>query len=203
MAVKSTKTPAASRPAANPASKPAVQVAAPAVETVKQATRTVSETAAAVNQKEASVNDTIKNAAQTATNKAETVMADMNTRAKAAFEKGSKAFEDMNDFSKGNVEALVESSKIAAKGFEKIGQDAAEYGRTSFEKATAAFRQMASVKSPAELFRLQSEYVRDSFDTMVAETSKNSEAMLKLAGEIAQPISNRVAVAADKMKVVA
>ena len=40
-------------------------------------------------------------------------------------------FEDINEFNKGNVEALVESSKIAAKGFETLGQDAAEYAASS------------------------------------------------------------------------
>ena len=38
---------------------------------------------------------------------------------------------------------------------------------------------------------------------MVAETSKNTEAMLKLAGEVAQPISNRLALAADRFKAAA
>jgi hypothetical protein len=38
---------------------------------------------------------------------------------------------------------------------------------------------------------------------MVAQTSRGTEATLKLAGDVAQPISNRVAVAAEKMKVVA
>ena len=53
------------------------------------------------------------------------------------------------------------------------------------------------------LFKLQSDYVRSAFDSIVAETSKNTEAMLKLAGEVAQPISNRVAVAAEKVKIAA
>jgi phasin family protein len=137
------------------------------------------------------------------TAKAQTVFADVNERTKSAMEKSSKMFEDMNDFAKGNVEAIVESSKIAAKGFETIGQDAAEYSRKSFEGATAAMKQFASVKSPTELFKLQSDYMRSAFDSLVAETSKNTEAMLKLAGDVAQPLSNRASVAAEKIKIAA
>ncbi|MGN6375321.1 MAG: phasin family protein [Sphingomonas sp.] len=150
--------------------------------------------------------ETARNAAdamKTGADRAQGLFIDFNDRAKSAMERGSKMFEEMNDFAKGNVEAVVESTRIAAKGFESLGQEAAEYGRKSFEHATAAMKSFASVKSPTELFKLQSDYVRSAFDSLVAETSKNTESMLKLAGEIAQPLSNRAAVAADKMKVAA
>lgn len=149
--------------------------------------------------KETDTMDTVKKTAA----KAETLFADFNDRAKAAFEKGTKAFDEVNEFAKGNVEAVVESSKIAAKGFESLGQDAAEYSRKSFETATAAMKSFAGAKSPTDFFKLQSDYLRSAFDSMVAETSKNTEAMLKLAGDVAQPLSNRAAVAAEKIKVAA
>jgi phasin family protein len=151
---------------------------------------------AAAARKEFQMEDTVK---KTAAN-AQTLFADFNDRATAAFEKSTKLFDEMNDFAKGNVDAVVESSKIAAKGFESFGQDAADYSRKSFESATAAAKQFASVKSPTELFKLQGDYVRTAFDSIVAETSKNTEALLKLAGDIAQPLSNRAAVAAEKIK---
>lgn len=149
--------------------------------------------------KEFMMNDAIKEV----TEKGQAYMADLNVKAKSAVEKGTKAFEDMNEFSKGNVEALVESSKIAAKGVETLGQGYADYTRKSFEGLTVALKSFASVKSPAEFFKLQSDYVRGQFDSVVAETSKNTEALIKLAGDVAQPISNRVAVAAEKIKVAA
>ena len=131
------------------------------------------------------------------------VFADMNDRAKAAFEKSGKMVEEFNDFAKGNVEAIVESSRITAKGFESIGQEAAEYGRKSFEGFTATLKNLATVKSPADFFKLQSDYIRASFDSAVAEASKGTETMIKLAGDAAQPLSNRFAVAAEKVKTVA
>ena len=109
----------------------------------------------------------------------------------------------MNEFNKGNVEALVESSKIAAKGLETLGQGYAEYARKQFEGMTATMKSFAGIKSPTEFMKLHSDFVRGQFDSMVAETSKNTEAMIKLAGDVAKPISNRVAVAAEKLKVAA
>lgn len=154
---------------------------------------------ASLKQKGKTMADTIKNM----TAQGEKFVSELKTRAEDAVSKGKAYFADANEFNKGNVEALVESGKIAAKGFEKLGQDAADYTRKSFEHTTAAFKGMAAVKSPTELMKLHSDYVRSSFDMFVAEMSRSTEASLKLAGEIAQPISNRFAVAAEKVKLAA
>ncbi len=130
----------------------------------------------------------------------QSMFADMQTRTKASVEKSSKLVEEMSAFAKGNVEAMMTSGRIAAKGAETLGQEAVEYGKKSFEGAAAAFKGMVAAKSPTELFKLQSDYARASFDAAVTEGSKLSEAWLKLVGEIAQPLSSRVAIAADKIK---
>lgn len=176
----------------------------PKVEAAPVETPTKAEPApAAAAQKGTAMNDTVKKITTENTERAQALFGDINARAKTAMEKGSKMFEEMNDLNKGNIEAIVESSKVVAKGAESIGQQAAEYGRKSFENATVAMKSFASVKSPTELFQLQSDFVRATFDSFVAETSKNSETVLKLAGEAMQPISNRFAVAAEKIKTAA
>lgn len=179
-------------------------VAIPAVEKVVTAvsekiSAVAAEAVPAIKKEVTKMEATIKDA----TVKGEAMFSDMNTRAKTAMEKGAKAFEQMNDFSKGNVEALVESGKIAAKGFESMGQGYAEYARKSFEGMTATMKSFAGVKSPTEFMKLHADFVRGQFDSAVAETSKNTEAFIKLAGDVAKPISNRVAVAAEKLKIAA
>lgn len=147
--------------------------------------------------------ETIMETIENVTAKTQTAFNDATAQAKGAVEKGQKMFDDANEFGKGNIEALVESSKIAARGLEALGQEAAAFAKKSFEEATAAAKTMASVKSPTELMKMQSDYVRAAFDAMVQQTSHNTEAMLKLAGEVVQPLSNRASLAAEKMKVVA
>ena len=143
---------------------------------------------------------TIKNAAEDMQTRATAAFGDMNTRAKDAMSKGTKAIEELVEFSKGNVEAIVASGRVAAKGAEEIAKYSAEDGRTSVEKANATAKQFAAVKSPTEFFQLQGEVAKQTLDALVAEGSKFTESYLKLIGEIAQPISNRVAVAAEKVK---
>ncbi len=202
------ETPAAEQPAAPvvetaPVETPAVETVTetPVIETpIVETIAAVAEEAPAIIKKEVTkMNDTIKDAAE----KGQAYFAEFSAKAKAAAEKGAKAFEEMNEFGKGNVEALVESGKIAAKGFEALGQGYADYARKQFEGTTAALKGFAAVKSPTEFFKLHSDYVRGQFDSFVAESSKNTEAMIKLAGDVAKPISNRVALAAEKIKVAA
>ncbi len=147
--------------------------------------------------------ETGKKFAEDAKVRLQSMVGDFNDKAKAAAEKSSKAVEELSEITKGNMEALVESSKIAAKGVESMGQSAAEYGRASFEKTSATLKSFASVKSPVEFFQLQSAMMTSAFDAMASETAKTSEAFLKLAGEIAQPISNRAAIVSDKLKALA
>jgi phasin family protein len=194
-------------PAVEAASQEAVETVQAAAEPAEVAvaetinvTEAVAETAAETIVKETT---TMATNFENNTAKAQALFADWNDRTKAAVEKSTKLVEEANEFAKGNLEAVVESSRIAAKGFETLGQDAAEYGRKSFESATAALKSFATVKSPTEFFKLQSDFLRGAFDSYVAEASNNTEAVLKLAGDAAQPISSRFAVAAEKVKTAA
>ena len=145
--------------------------------------------------------DSIMDVTNDTTQKAQAMFSDLTARSQGAVEKSQKMFGEIAEFNKGNVEAFVESSRIAARGFETMGQDAVAYAKSSFEGMTQALKTLSTVKSPTEFMKLQADYARSAFDAMVAQTSKSTETTLKLAGEVAQPISNRVAVASEKMKV--
>jgi phasin family protein len=132
--------------------------------------------------------------------KAQAVFGDFNARAKAALEKSAKFGEELTDLAKGNVEALVQSSKAATKGAESLAEHAAEYGKKHLERTTSALSGFAAAKSPAEFFQLQSDFARASIDDAIAGASRFSEAWLKLASEVVQPLSSRYAVAAEKIK---
>jgi len=186
-------------PAAAPVAAP---VAAPAPQPHAVAT-----VAAALDKGKTVMNDTI-NQAQTAAKtfanetgeRATAMFGDLNSRAKDAMSKGTKVVEDLVDFSKGNIEALVASGRVAAKGTEDIAKYSAEYGRKMIEDANATAKQFAAVKSPTEFFQLQSDVAKKNLDSMVAEASKFTEHYVKLLGEIAQPLQNRAAVAVEKVK---
>ena len=125
-------------------------------------------------------------------------VAGMQTRAKAAFEKGTEMTADMTAFQKGNFDALVESGKVLAAGLQDLGRTAVEDARTSAEALTADVKKMAAVKSPTELFQLQGEIARRNLDTIVARTSQNAQVMMKLANDMFAPLSTRASVAMER-----
>ena len=139
-------------------------------------------------------------ATQAVTDRVQAIFGDVNERARTAVEKNSRIVEEFTELTRGNVEALVASSKVAVRGVETLSQEAAEYSRKSFEEASSALRSLTEVKSPTDLFRLQSEFAKSQFDSIVAESTKVSEAVIKLAGEVFEPISTRYSVAAERVK---
>ncbi|MXO92289.1 TIGR01841 family phasin [Erythrobacter arachoides] len=128
---------------------------------------------------------------------------EMQSRAQAAYEKGTANLSDMTDFAKGNVEAMVESTKVMAEGMQALGKTYAEEAKSAYETITADLKEMAAVKSPTELFQLQGRMMRRNFDAMMAVGTRNTDAAVKLANDVAAPLSGRVNIAAEKMSKVA
>jgi len=125
------------------------------------------------------------------------------TKAKAAYEKGTEVATEVTEFAKGNVEAFVESGKIFAAGAQTLGKGYVEEAKTAYETLTADVKELAAVKSPTELFQLQGKIARRNFDMFVATSSKNTEAFLKLANDTVAPLTGRVEVATAKLAKVA
>ncbi len=135
-----------------------------------------------------------------ATQKATDFFADIREKAGEAAEKGKKFAGEAVEFNKANVEAMVEAGKIAAKGAQELGQTNFEYAKSNFAEVQAAVKEVTAVKSPTDFVKLQGDFARKGFDIAVAQTSKNTEALVKLANDMFQPLSNRFAVAADYFK---
>ena len=144
--------------------------------------------------------DTAKKFTAQTTEKATEMFNDVTARAKTAFAKSGEVAKDVTAFSKDNLEAVVESGKIAAKGMQTAAQTAADFTRKNFEATTTMLKTVAAVKSPTELLKVQGDFAKSQFEAAVAEMSKSSEFTLKLMGEMFQPISNRYSVAAEMVK---
>ena len=124
---------------------------------------------------------------------------DAGERSQQLAAKSQKAAEELTDLAKANVEAIVEAGRIAAGGVKALGQDVIASGREGIEQASDAVKTLAEAKSPAEFFQIQSELARASFDRLVAETSKLTERVVKLAGEAAEPLQTRASLNAERI----
>ena len=128
----------------------------------------------------------------------QTMFADANERSQDFAKRRQKVAEELADLARANVEAVVEASRVAAEGARSIGQKVVASNRDGIEQAADAIRSLAEAKSPTEYLQLQSELARASFDRTVAETSKLTESLVKLAGEAFQPLSNRATANAER-----
>ncbi len=124
--------------------------------------------------------------------------ADANERGQELVQRSQKVAEELADLARANVEAIVEAGRVASEGARSIGQDVVAYSRDGVEKTADAIRSLAEAKSPTEYLQLQSEFARASFDRAVAESSKLTESLVKLAGEAFQPLSNRASANAER-----
>ena len=150
--------------------------------------------------KDTTMATTAKKTAEDFSSKIQDAMKDAQGRAKTAFEKSQAAMGDVNEFSKGNLEALVETGKVLANGVQTMGKSYVAEVKSTFETMQADAKELTSVKSPKEFVELQSKLMRKYFDNAVAYNSKNAEAALKLANEAFQPISSRVSLAVEKVR---
>jgi phasin family protein len=186
----------ASKPAAPKTAVTATPVFANLINRVKKettmATTKIETTAETVKAK-------IAEGVETMTTQSKAAFEQASTKAREALDKGVKGLEEYNSMNRDNVEAIMASGRIAAKGFETISKHIAEVSKKNWEANVSAFKSLSGLKSPTEVFKFQSEFAKSQFDVAVADFSKLTETVVKLAGEVAEPIQNRVALTVDKV----
>ena len=134
------------------------------------------------------------------TEKFEAMIGEAQARQEELVKKSQKAAEELAELTRANIEAMVESGRIAAQGTKDLSGDLIEDGRTGMEKQADVAKKLAEAKSPTEFFQLQADFMQAAFDNMVQESSKLTEKMIKLQSDAMQPVSNQASVAADKVK---
>src|SRR5687768_5659699 len=202
--------PVAKKPAARRVRKPAAPVIEAVKKVNKRATKTVKRTRKAAKVASAKQIEGIKTMTYDfnqlfagfqlpGTDKYQQFVAEAGERSQQIAAKSQKAAEELSELAKANVEAIVEASRIYAGGAKALGQDVIASGRDGIEQASDAVKTLAEAKSPAEFFQIQSELARASFDRFVAETSKLTERVVKLAGEAVEPLQTRASLNAERI----
>lgn len=125
---------------------------------------------------------------------------EFQVKMQSMMEKQMKSMADVTEFTKGNVEAMIESAKAATSGAEVLATQFVETSKAAVEEAQTAFKSFATAKTPNELIQQQNDFAKAQFDKVVANWSKATETWMKVAGEVVQPLSNRMALAAETVK---
>ncbi|MCG5239990.1 phasin family protein [Azospirillum doebereinerae] len=125
------------------------------------------------------------------------------TAAKEQFEKATtqllKSYEDLQAAGKANVEALVESSSIAAKGAEDLSREVVAYSQSALDKTITTGKALLTAKSLQEVVELQNSFLKSSFDSLIAETTRIHELSVKVTNEALAPLNARVTATVETL----
>jgi len=108
--------------------------------------------------------------------------------------------EDVTAFGQLNVDAFTKASELATKAVEGINEEITSYSKKSFDDSVAAAKDLASAKTPTELFEKQSAFAQSAFDGFVAQATKMNEIFTSAAKDITAPIGERFEAATESMK---
>ena len=109
-----------------------------------------------------------------------------------------KTAEDFVAFNQGNMEALVKAGQVWAAGVQDLSKSFAASAQAQVEETLAAVKALSGVKSLKEAVDLQTNLARSSLEKAVTETSKLTDASVKLAEQTWAPLTARVTLAVEK-----
>ncbi len=96
-------------------------------------------------------------------------------------------FEDMQKFSKDQVDVAMESIGAFSKGFQALASEAADYSKESFEAGSAALEKLLSAQSLDKAVAVQSDFARTAYEGYVGRASKFSEIVADMAKSAFKP----------------
>lgn len=115
-------------------------------------------------------------------------------------EKSLAALNDVNGYSKKNLEALVASVTAATKGAEALGAEQMAYSKKAVEDQVAAAKSLAGAKSVQEAVELQTAFAKTALEGYMAHVSKLSETVAASVKESMKPLNERVTAAVERVQ---
>jgi len=118
----------------------------------------------------------------------------------AAVKAGTEAFknyEDVLSLSKGNIDAMVASGSLFAKGMQDINKAWFELAQTSIEESAKVAKAVLASKSLPEAVEIQSNFVKGNYDKAMADSQKIADMSVKLVEEVSAPLNERVNLAVE------
>jgi len=103
--------------------------------------------------------------------------------------------EDMQKFGKDGMDMAMNCLGAWTKGAQAIAVEVVDYSKKSAESSAAAWEKLVGAKSMEKAMEVQSEYLRSSYESFVAEATKLGELYVDLAKEAYKPFEGALAKA--------
>jgi phasin family protein len=123
------------------------------------------------------------------------------TEAPKALETSIEAgIESATAYSQDNLEAIVESSRIATKAAESLNAEIAAYSKKSYEDSMTAAKELTACKSVSDFVEKQAEIGKASIEDFVTGATRLNEMYAAAAKEVFAPLNARFTATAGMVK---
>jgi phasin family protein len=102
-------------------------------------------------------------------------------------------FEEIQKFSKQQLDAVSAATATVAKGFQEIAAESSDYSKKAFAASSAVVEKLLGAKSVETAIQIQTEYAKSAYEGFVAQASKINEIYVKLATEAFRPVEAALA----------
>jgi phasin family protein len=118
---------------------------------------------------------------------------------KEGVKKAVTTAEDIVAFNQGNLDAIVKAGEIWSAGVQDLTKHITAAAKASFDESVATFKAITTAKSLKDALELQAAYARASLEKTLSESSKITDASIKLTEQALAPITARVTIAVEKI----
>ncbi|MDO6964026.1 phasin family protein [Rhizobium alvei] len=109
-------------------------------------------------------------------------------------------FDDTSAYGKEAMDSVLTSYSTAAKGFQAIAAETADYSKKSFEATVSHYEKLMATKSVEAAFELQSSFAKSSMESFIAEMSKIGEMYVDLAKGAFKPVEAAASKVAEAIE---
>jgi hypothetical protein len=105
---------------------------------------------------------------------------------------GTQAYRGMTDYSKDDLDALMQSSARLAKGIQDMSWEVMQYTQENLRIGMRCANEMMGCRSVEDMLEISQNFVRQSVDTLLHESAKLLELSSTVATDAVNPINERV-----------
>ena len=105
----------------------------------------------------------------------------------------TQTYEDFSKYGKEFADSGLKSFASLSKGAQALAVEAADYTKKSFEDGSAFFEKLVSAKSFDSAIEIQSDYLRQSYESFVAGATRIGDLYAELAKDAYKPFESIIA----------
>ena len=106
---------------------------------------------------------------------------------------GAPNIEDLQNFSKQQLEAFTVASTSWTKGMQELAAESTDYSKKAFAAGSAVFEKLLGARSVEAVIQIQTDYAKQVYEGFVAQASKVSELFAKVASDAFKPLTSAYA----------